>query len=278
MLVALTIERFVAVCHPAWARKNNSSARAYIAVFFIPLACLLLYVPTVFSSVLSECEDNELTIYQKRDNLLYRTSSFYRCYKWVLEVLFRVLPMVLIVSFNLIIICTYRSLCNKRRRLKVKATSKTTSLYSEERRLVYLLGGISCMFVVFVTPVTALSLYNESLHFSYWFQIFRAFCNVMEVMNYSITFYIYFMFSHEFRDTFIRMFRAFRNGESIFSVNKAASSDMMSSNRKSSTVRNMETTLNGTSSNVVMKSPVYSIYKLQSETSKIQNSITVLSE
>ena len=207
MLVALTIERFVAVCHSAWARKHNSSRRANKACICIPVTCLLLYLPMIFKSTLTTCtKDNDQIIYQKRDNHIYEGWVLFSAYKCFIETLFRGLPMLIIVSLNIIIIYKYRKLCQRRRELTLK--NKNTKYFSEERRLVFLLGGISSMFFWFVTPVSIISLFhNEAQHFSVPFQLFRACSNILEVSNYSITFYMYFLFSREFRETFLGFFR-----------------------------------------------------------------------
>lgn len=42
---------------------------------------------------------------------------------------------------------------------------------------------------------------------SFCVQIFRATANFLEVANYSITFYIYCLFSREFRNTFLGLFK-----------------------------------------------------------------------
>ncbi|CAL4074532.1 unnamed protein product, partial [Meganyctiphanes norvegica] len=80
--------------------------------------------------------------------------------------------------------------------------------YAEESRLLFLLGGTSTLFFVCMTPMIVLSV---TIHWanktSFLFQIFRATANVMEVTNFAVTFYIYCLFSKDFRETFLRTVR-----------------------------------------------------------------------
>ncbi|KAK7076254.1 hypothetical protein SK128_003076 [Halocaridina rubra] len=81
--------------------------------------------------------------------------------------------------------------------------------YAEESRLMFLLGGTSTLFFVCMTPMIVLSLtihkpWRESLPF----EIFRATANVLEVTNFACTFYIYCVFSKDFRETFVRTLRS----------------------------------------------------------------------
>ncbi|KMR05136.1 putative g-protein coupled receptor -like protein [Lasius niger] len=77
--------------------------------------------------------------------------------------------------------------------------------FAEERRLILLLGSTSILFLVCVTPMVILNVtVSESNLNHYPYQVFRALANLLEVINYSITFYIYCLFSEDFRNTLIR--------------------------------------------------------------------------
>lgn len=55
MLVALTMERFVAVCHPEKSRALQGSKKAYIIIASIPICTFLTYSPHLFLSTLLQC-------------------------------------------------------------------------------------------------------------------------------------------------------------------------------------------------------------------------------
>ena len=55
MLVALTLERFMAVCHPEKSRILNGSKRAHFIIASIPICTLFVYGPHLFRSKLVQC-------------------------------------------------------------------------------------------------------------------------------------------------------------------------------------------------------------------------------
>ena len=55
MLVALTMERFVAVCHPEKSRALQGSRKAYLIIASIPICTLLVYTPHLFRSRILHC-------------------------------------------------------------------------------------------------------------------------------------------------------------------------------------------------------------------------------
>jgi hypothetical protein len=71
----------------------------------------------------------------------------------------------------------------------------------------FLLGVTSCLFFVCTTPVAILSIIfsTETYLDSLPLQIFRAVANILEIVNFAMTFYIYCLFSTEFRQTFLVM-------------------------------------------------------------------------
>lgn len=64
------------------------------------------------------------------------------------------------------------------------------------------------MFLVCVSPMAILhmTLSEENLS-SFSYQVFRASANLLELTNYSLTFYIYILFSEDFRATLLRIIR-----------------------------------------------------------------------
>lgn len=86
------------------------------------------------------------------------------------------------------------------------SSTGTGSSFREERRLVMLLGGIVVMFFVAMTPAAFVSLFNaDELAQNFHFQLFRAFANDMEFLNYAMNFYVYCLCSSEIRRTFVQL-------------------------------------------------------------------------
>ncbi|XP_044766502.1 probable G-protein coupled receptor B0563.6 [Coccinella septempunctata] len=207
MLLALTLERYVSVCHPGRARPILGSPMR--AVLLIPVATCILYLPSAFRSEVRVCHllSQNLTIYQRVETELIK-HPLYCFYTVVLEVIFKVIPIILLATLNLRILVVYRRSCEKRRRMTLCRTAsgeEDPRKFAEERRLVLLLGSTSILFLVCITPMVILNitLSKDNLN-KYPYQVFRALANLLEVINYSITFYIYCLFSEDFRNTLLR--------------------------------------------------------------------------
>lgn len=209
MLLALTAERYASVCHPGqYARPLCGPP--YLTVVLIPVVTFLAYLPSAFRSEITTCfpAAGGPLIYQKRDNQPFLNSMLYQVYKVVLEVVFKVAPIILLAGFNLRIMIVYRRSCERRRRMTLSRTVSNddeSRVFAEERRLVLLLGSTSILFLVCVSPMVILNVTLSESNLSYYpYQVFRALANLLEVTNYSITFYIYCLFSEDFRNTLIQ--------------------------------------------------------------------------
>ncbi|XP_072744494.1 probable G-protein coupled receptor B0563.6 [Anoplolepis gracilipes] len=209
MLLALTVERYVSVCHPG-QHTRPLCGPPHLTVVLIPLATFLIYLPYVFRGEIRTCllEPNGPLIYQKGENRTFLHSWYFQIYKIMLEVVFKVAPTILLAGLNLKIMIVYRRSCERRRRMTLSRTisnDEDPRTFAEERRLILLLGSTSILFLVCVSPMVILNVtLSESNLNHYSYQVFRALANLLEVINYSITFYIYCLFSEDFRNTLIR--------------------------------------------------------------------------
>lgn len=77
MLLALTVERYVSVCHPSYTRPLMGPP--HVTVALIPVATFLMYLPSVFRGEITHCllGPTGPLIYQKRDNTWFLHSLFY---------------------------------------------------------------------------------------------------------------------------------------------------------------------------------------------------------
>ncbi|XP_061397371.1 probable G-protein coupled receptor B0563.6, partial [Musca vetustissima] len=203
MLLVLTIERYVSVCHPSFTRPVMGPPG--LIVFLTTLITFIIYLPSVFRGELIKCvlQTDGSYVYFRRDNNAFMTTIFYNVYKVMLEVIFKLIPTVLIAGLNLRIMMVYRQTCEKRRKMTSSRASYIKD--AEEKRLFLLLGSTSILFLVCVSPMAILHMTIASdVLPSFSFQVFRALANLMELTNYSITFYIYCLFSEDFRNTLIR--------------------------------------------------------------------------
>ncbi|XP_016979839.1 probable G-protein coupled receptor B0563.6 isoform X2 [Drosophila rhopaloa] len=228
MLLVLTIERYVSVCHPGFARPVMGPPG--VVVFFTCLATVIVYLPSIFRGELIKCifGSSDAFVYLRRDNTIYQQTIFYRVYKIMLEVIFKLVPTLVIGGLNMRIMMVYRRTCERRRQMVLSRPhahahghghahgqghghshgylkDDDPRKFAEERRLFLLLGSTSILFLVCVSPMAILHMTIASeVYPSFPFQVFRASANLLELINYSLTFYIYCLFSEDFRNTLVR--------------------------------------------------------------------------
>lgn len=160
MLLALTLERYVSVCHPGHARPILGSPRR--AVLLIPLATFLMYLPNSFRSQVTLCRLHLSgpPIYRRQDVQEITNAPLYSVYTVILEMVFKVIPTILLAALNLRILLVYRQSCERRRRMTLSRTAsgeEDPRKFAEERRLVLLLGSTSILFLVCVSPMVILN-------------------------------------------------------------------------------------------------------------------------
>lgn len=79
MLLALTVERYVSVCHPG-QHTRPLCGPPHLTVVLIPLATFLVYLPSVFRGEITTCllASGGPLIYQRRDNQSFLDSWYYQ--------------------------------------------------------------------------------------------------------------------------------------------------------------------------------------------------------
>ncbi|OXA62831.1 Neuropeptide capa receptor [Folsomia candida] len=172
MLVALTMERFVAVCHPEKSRAMQGSKKAYIIIASIPILTLIAHSPHMMRFSLVQCQSEDgLEKYQGKENQQFLSSTLYLVYKWFISLIFRLIPTILLAYLNLRIIVAYRRTCARRRLMTGKTSRDESKKFAEESRIMLLLGSTSVLFFVCVTPMVILSLmFTKTLLKSFSFQ------------------------------------------------------------------------------------------------------------
>lgn len=182
MLLALTLERFVSVCHPGFMGPLLGPPKR--AVIIIPLLTIILYVPTLFRNEIKTCylPSENITIYQRMEDTDYINHVLYDIYKVILELIFKVIPVVLLAALNLRILIVYRRSCERRRKMILTrkcSNEDDPKKFAEERRLVLLLGSTSILFLVCVTPMVILNVtLSEANLTNFSYQVSLMYCNI----------------------------------------------------------------------------------------------------
>ncbi|XP_067134073.1 probable G-protein coupled receptor B0563.6 [Centruroides vittatus] len=198
-VTALTIERYISICEPLKVLQENNRKRILIVIILIPVFTVLFHVPYTLNFYIQyDYNSSNVTLYYFRDDDNTRNATFYQLYLLVLQSIFRIGPTLLIATLNLKIVVEYRKILNKR--LKLSKTNSSDRLKEEERRLMFLLCGMSLMFFICNTPAAILVVITrDSLQKNYDFQVFRTIANLLEISNGSLSFVTYLASSRDFR-------------------------------------------------------------------------------
>ncbi|XP_045605329.1 probable G-protein coupled receptor AH9.1 [Procambarus clarkii] len=199
IVVGLSVDRYIAVCHP---RRYQDVSAPRLAVSRITLSLLvpaLLYIPHGFYQKVVAAQGGAGWTYEGLEMAAPRA-----WYAWnvVVELCHRMAPATLLAALNACIIYTFKKVTSRRRLLtKSKGTESTNksednSKGQQEHRLIYLLMAIVTTFLLTNLPATVLALIDTAgaSHGSFSLEVFRAVANCLEVLGFSLNFVLYFVF------------------------------------------------------------------------------------
>ncbi|KAH0564590.1 FMRFamide receptor-like [Cotesia glomerata] len=207
LTLTVTIERYVAVCHPLKARSFCTYGRARLAVLCIVIVSTIYNLPKFWEVNLEE-EIHwryNVTIYCVGPAILRSNDLYISIYvNWMYFFFYYALPFVLLVVFNVAIY----------RRVR-KANRDLQQLSRHQRREINLATMLLCVVIVFIV-CNVLPLVSNVFEM---FQVPPVWLvqagNLLVTINSSINFIVYVIFGRNFKRLFIRLFcssRFFRAG------------------------------------------------------------------
>lgn len=224
IVVCLTIDRFISVCLPERFRSAQTSAKPGKVILACYLVAFVISAPLAFLKHVCETrnlETNE-SIYCSPENTQITQTRVWSLYIIVEEIIIRFGPAIILLCLNVLIIIRFRQITTRKAdllnangesngigndQLLLRGERISKRIYKEEKRLVVLLTAIVVLFFITTTPVAFLAIfYSDKMHENFPFQIFRAMANDLELCNFALNFYIYFLCSKEFRKKFLSFF------------------------------------------------------------------------
>ena len=213
LIVILTIDRYIAVCHPLQAQHVCTLRRTYFNICVITLVTLVFSLPRFFEYRMTDREVSaagfvsmDLTR-SMTYTLLYRISLFFLAMYLV--------PMMLLIVLNIRLLCTLRRAYRHRHAMicsggihSGKHGNPTTDGTSRGVTIIVVTVVLLCVScnVVAMTAHVLWALGECLEHLRKYLEIYRRFIanisNVLVTINCAINFIIYCMFSRKFRDGF----------------------------------------------------------------------------
>ena len=209
LTVMLTIDRYIAVCHPLQAQHLCTLRRTYITITTIILGTFVFSFPRFFEY---ELTDKFSAGFIRTDLILNQIYTFaYRVSLFFLAMY--LVPMMLLVVLNIRLLCTLRrayrhrhSMINGGSMQNGKGDSPTTGDTSRGVTIIVVTVVLVCVVcnVVAMTAHVLWALGECFEHLRRYLEIYRRFIanisNVLVTINCAINFIIYCMFSRKFRD------------------------------------------------------------------------------
>lgn len=198
LTLTVTLERYVAVCHPLRARALCTYGRARIYVVVIIIFSICYNVPRFFEVDLSEYEDREFGfVYCITASEMRADTNYINIYiHWLYLIFIYFIPFLSITFFNSMIYRQVRKANRERQRL-----SRT------EKREIGLATMLFCVVIVFICCNILALLINiiEAFSGKIYDRLVKT-SNLFVTINSSVNFIIYVIFGEKFKRIFLLLF------------------------------------------------------------------------
>ena len=208
----LSIERFIAVYCPIKAKAICGKRLTCIGISVIYIATAVAFIPQSLKYTARYIFDNKTNttnVILKR-SILGRDKNFCIVYGTLLNVIFRFVPIVLLIVLNMAIIIAIRKTWSLRR---IITTQGSHAKVSEQNRITIMLLTVSGIFLVCILPGALSSIASQIKtdysRLGHQRNLYFCISNVtyfLETVNSSVNFIIYKAFSRKFCRTYRQIF------------------------------------------------------------------------
>ncbi|XP_076075868.1 putative G-protein coupled receptor B0563.6 [Mytilus galloprovincialis] len=192
LTVGVTIDRFLYVKAPLWARAQFSLNRAKVRIAIILVATIFITVPRFLCFSLVGAT-NQYHLYPTS----FRASHNYRVYDIVCIALFHVAPLVIFVFCNSYLIYAVHKARSIRKEYDIR-NNKEKDWQLDQRRFTITLISIVLLSIIAILPST-IGDFTRLLHipFSHYHKL-RHISNMLLLLNLSVNFLLYCAFNKRF--------------------------------------------------------------------------------
>ncbi|XP_076233514.1 putative G-protein coupled receptor B0563.6 [Calliopsis andreniformis] len=218
IMTCLIVDRYIFIFFPARIRSRN--ARKNCNTFVLCSFILGFAVSAPFTGMRTVYEQREAssTLFTLRENVSITRTGLWSAYVWIVEVVLRLCPTIILLLLNSVVVRRFlhlnakkrefQSVSEKYRAANVPDASLLTRNrgYREEQHLATLMSVMAVCFIVTMIPSILLPfMYHDYDITDVGYRLFRAFAAVAELCNFAIHVVMYFSCSKEFRTEFFKI-------------------------------------------------------------------------
>ncbi|CAG5127590.1 unnamed protein product [Candidula unifasciata] len=211
----LSLERLIAVYFPIKAKVMCSKLMTITCITMIYLVTAVVFIPNALKYHSYYLTINNTTSYTMGLTSLGKNEFFFSIYGNILNILFRLIPILIIIFVNIFIALAIRRTWSFRRSM-----SSGGSTSYEQNRITLMLLMVSLVFIVCILPGAVHSIidqiYKQYSRFGQQSNLYDVVRNVtyfLETVNSSVNFVIYMAFSTKFCRTYKQIFCCVENAK-----------------------------------------------------------------
>lgn len=213
LIIAVTVERYIAVCHPLKAPTMCSRRRAVMVIILMLLTFLLLNIHFFWTvEVHTYTHNNDDYAYQCEGTANF-TKLVQDIWPWVDAFLYSFLPFVVISVINSLIIHQVVQAHRSRSSLQSNIDQRNNRVQETSLKLTMMLLTISFAFLLTTLPMNISLIgtafynrYSNDLRFTARFKLVRTITELLMYLNHSMNFYLYCATGQKFRQQLLLLF------------------------------------------------------------------------
>ncbi|ESP02783.1 hypothetical protein LOTGIDRAFT_156728 [Lottia gigantea] len=204
ILVAMTVERFIAIWFPLKVVNYCNWKNACYAMTGVAVVLLLANLQFLWSQ--TQSSDGKGDIHCKFQTE-YETFIYLYWY-WIDGALYAIVPCILLFVFNFLIIFGIRKSTRIQEGLIHNKSRHTTETMKQQRQITIMLVVVSVVFVLLILPnclffiIKAYWIYTPNSYEHVIFLLTEQLIFVLADSNHAVNFYLYFLSGKKFRKRF----------------------------------------------------------------------------
>ncbi|XP_069125155.1 probable G-protein coupled receptor B0563.6 [Argopecten irradians] len=201
--VVMTIDRFIFVKFPIWARWRCSRFSAQVRVWIILVATVMISVPRLFcyNIVPISVENGNVTVTDLHGYRLkptgFRMSDYYQAMNIALIILIHFLPLIILCVININLIIAVQQARIAREELNLR-NNMETEWQKDQRRFTITLISIVLLAIVSIFPAAICDLMVEMKFGLRYSKLMQIISNLLMWLNLSMNFIMYCAFNKKF--------------------------------------------------------------------------------